>query len=181
MWQILQIWHLGEQKQTVEQYFQHCLTEVCSRGRAATVEGLYLLSWFQLRAFWKEPTPAPQERCHGLARCGHSTFLASHANPRVEATLLPALMRLVNGGCWMVNEELQGWVHVEVNRKCDSLLVQTNATRDHRQISLPHCLSATDDVTGIRPPPHPPSPALLSSTLLYLSSASLLTAWYRPG
>lgn len=64
----------------------------------------------------------------------------------------------------MANEELQGWVHVEVNRKCDSLLVQTNATRDHRQISLPHCLSATDDVTGIRP-----------------SLAVLLTAWYRPG
>lgn len=87
----------------------------------------------------KKPVPTPQERCHGLARCGHSTFLALHANPRVEATLLPALMWLVNGGCWMANEELQGWVHVEVNRKCDSLLVQTNTIRDHRQISLQHC------------------------------------------
>lgn len=53
MWPILQIWHLSRQKQTVEQYFQHCLTQVCSRGRAATVEGLYLPCWFQLRAFLK--------------------------------------------------------------------------------------------------------------------------------
>lgn len=74
----------------------------------------------------------------------------------------------------MANEELQGWVHVEVNRKCDSLLVQTNATRDHRQISLPHSLSATDDATGIRPPP----------TLLSSPSASMLTVGIgqvRPG
>lgn len=59
---------------------------------------------------------------------------------RVEATLLPVLMWLLNEGFWMVNVKLQGWVHVEVNRKCDSLLVQTNATRDHRQIILPQMM-----------------------------------------
>lgn len=129
------------------------MTHVCSRGRVAKVEILKLLSWFQLRAYREEPAPKPQERCHGLARCGHSTFLASLTNPWVEATLLPALVRLVNGGFWMrVNGDLQGWVHIEVNRKSDSSLVQTDATRDHRQISLPHSLLATDDVTGIRPP-----------------------------
>lgn len=47
---------------------------------------------------------------------------------RVEATLLLVRMWLVNGSGWMANEEPQGWVHVEVNRKCDSLLAQTNAT-----------------------------------------------------
>ncbi len=67
----------------------------------------------------------------------------------------------------MANGELQGWVHVEVNRKCDSLLVQTNATRDHRQISLPHCLSATDDVTGIRTP-SPYHPPLLHSAVFVI-------------
>lgn len=117
----------------------------------AREEGLYLFPWFQLRAFSKEPALTPQERCHGLAGFWHSTFLGLLANPQVEATLLSALMRLMNGDCWMVNEELQGWVHLEVNRKCDSELVQTNATRDSRQISLPHCLSAPDDVTGITP------------------------------
>ncbi|CAB1412655.1 unnamed protein product [Pleuronectes platessa] len=93
----------------------------------------------------------------------------------VEATLLPALVRPVNGGLWMASEELQGWVHFEVNRKCDSLLVQTNATRDHRQISLPHSLSATDDVTGVRPPA-----TLLSSTLLCFSSASFADSLVQP-
>lgn len=86
----------------------------------------------------------------------------------------------------MANEELQGWVHIEVNRKCDSLLVQTNATRDHRQISLPHCLSATDDVTGIRSPSpqhclhhhHHHHPPLISSAVfvIQLHADSLVQA-----
>ncbi|KAI9519672.1 hypothetical protein NQZ68_025810 [Dissostichus eleginoides] len=102
------------------------------------------------------------DQCQGWdgQRCGHSTFLAWHANSRVEATLLPALLRLVDGGWWKSIAQLQGWVHVGVNRKCDSLRVQTNATRDHRQISLPHCVSATDDVTGLRAPLPSPPPLL---------------------
>lgn len=59
---------------------------------------------------------------------GTAHFLARCANPLVEATLLLVFIK--------ANEKLQGWVHVEVNRKCDSLPVQTNTTRDHRQISL---------------------------------------------
>ncbi|KAK1888062.1 Coiled-coil domain containing protein 171, partial [Dissostichus eleginoides] len=123
------------------------------------------------------------ERCHGLARCGHSTFLAWHANSRVEATLLPALLRLVDGGWWKSIAQLQGWVHVGVNRKCDSLRVQTNATRDHRQISLPHCVSATDDVTGLRAPLPSPPPLLHYAVFVICffvdSSDQLLMCWVQ--
>ena len=102
---------------------------------------------------------------------GMACELAGGSHP---ATGPPAAggWRLVDGGWWKSNAQLQGWVHVGVNRKCDSLRVQTNATRDHRQISLPHCVSATDDVTSV-------ALLSLSFTMLCLSTASLLTARTR--
>lgn len=156
MKQVLPIWHLSRQKQTIEQYFQTLFDQSLLQRKSGYSKAIFILP-VPAGSFLRETSSYTTGKVSRFSKVWAQHIPGNLLpNPRVEATLLPAFVRVMNGSCWLVDEELQGWVHGEVNRKCDSpLLVQTNATRDHRQISLPHCLSATDDVTGIRPLPLP--------------------------